>query len=89
VEDGTYLKVREIALTYRITSNLIDRIGLGNTVYDAKVSILGRNLFTFTDYSGFDPEVSTEVADQPANYKFDEFAYPQFRTFSAALELRF
>lgn len=88
VEDASFVKVREISLTYRFTNDLLNRIGLGGTIYDAQFSILGRNLFTFTDYTGFDPEVSTESADQPVNYKFDEFAYPNFRTFSASLEIR-
>jgi hypothetical protein len=88
VEDASFVKIREISLTYRFTNDLLSRIGLGGTIYDARFSILGRNLFTFTDYTGFDPEVSTEAADQPVNYKFDEFAYPNFRTFSASLEIR-
>jgi TonB-linked SusC/RagA family outer membrane protein len=88
VEDASFVKIREISLTYRFTNDLLNRIGLGGTIYDARFSILGRNLFTFTDYTGFDPEVSTEAADQPVNYKFDEFAYPNFRTFSASLEIR-
>jgi len=89
VESGTFVKIREISLSYRFTNDLMNQIGLGGTIYDARFSLLGRNLFTFTDYSGFDPEVSTENADQPVNYKFDDFAYPNFRTFSASLELRF
>ena len=88
VEDASFVKVREISLSYRFTNDLMDRLGIGGTIYDARFSVLGRNLFTFTDYTGFDPEVSTEAADQPVNYKFDEFAYPNFRTFSASLELR-
>ena len=89
VEDASFLKIREIALTYRFTNELLNRWGIGQAIHDARFSVLGRNLFTFTDYSGFDPEVSTTGASQPVNYKFDEFAYPNFRTFSASLELRF
>ena len=88
VEDGSFLKLREISVSYRFTNDLLQRIGLGNTIYDARFSLLGRNLLTITDYTGFDPEVSTENANQPVNYKFDEFAYPNFRTFSASIEIR-
>jgi len=88
VEDASFVKLREVSLSYQFSSDLFDRIGIGSTIHDARVSILGRNLLTFTDYNGFDPEVSTSGADQPVNYKFDEFGYPNFRTFSASIEIR-
>jgi hypothetical protein len=89
VEDGSYVKLREVSLTYRFTPDLLSDVGLGQYLHDAEFSILGRNLLTFTDYDGYDPEVSTDSADQPVNYKIDDFAYPNFRTYSASLELRF
>ena len=89
VEDASFVKLREVSLSYRFTNELLTRWGIGGAIQDARFSVLGRNLLTFTGYSGFDPEVSTTSASQPVNYKFDEFAYPNFRTFSASLELRF
>jgi len=89
VEDGSFVKVREISVSYNFTPEFLSSIGLGRYVHDAKFSILGRNLLTFTDYDGYDPEVSTDTADQPVNYKVDDFAYPNFRSYSASLELRF
>lgn len=89
VEDGSFIKLREVSLTYQFTPEFINSLGLGSALYDAKISVLGRNLFTWSDYTGYDPEVSTEDADQPVNYKVDDFAYPNFRTFSASIELRF
>ncbi|MES3631062.1 MAG: SusC/RagA family TonB-linked outer membrane protein [Longimonas sp.] len=88
VEDASFVKLREVSLSYRFTNDFVNRIGLGGAIHDARVSILGRNLLTFTDYGGFDPEVSTSSASQPVNYKFDEFGYPNFRTFSASIEIR-
>ena len=89
VEDGTYVKLRELSLSYRFTPDFFNNLGIANQVYDAKFSILGRNLLTFTGYDGYDPEVSTDTADQPVNYKIDDFAYPNFRSYTASFEIRF
>ena len=54
VEDGSYLRVKSISLAYNISPALLKKIGIN------KLSIYatGQNLLTFTDYSGFDPEVN-------------------------------
>ncbi|MEL7021143.1 MAG: SusC/RagA family TonB-linked outer membrane protein, partial [Bacteroidota bacterium] len=53
IEDGTYLRLREIGAFYRIpvASDFIDNVKLG---------VSGRNLLTLTQYSSYDPEVSTK-----------------------------
>jgi len=81
VEDGTYMKVREISLAFRkeiTTSKFFDAL---------KVQISGRNLFTFTKYSGWDPEVA--ISTNPTNFRLDEYSYPNFRSFSATVQLEF
>lgn len=87
VEDATYLKVREINLSYNIGNNVMESLGIENIFYDAKISLIGRNLFTFTDYSGFDPEVA--LGSRATNFRVDSFTVPIYRTFSASLQLRF
>jgi len=89
VEDGSFVKLRELSISYRFTPEFFESIGVGDQVFDAKFSLLGRNLLTFTDYDGYDPEVSTDTADQPVNYKIDDFAYPNFRSYTASFEIRF
>lgn len=89
VEKATYMKLREIALTYRIDESMMNTIGIGKVFHDAKFSLIGRNLLTFTDYSGFDPEVASLSADDPTTFRSDSYVYPMFRTFTAAIELRF
>ncbi len=89
VEDGTFLKLREVALTYRLDETLMARLGLGKVIHDAKFSLIGRNLLTFTNYSGFDPEVASLSADDPTTFRSDSYVYPMFRTFTASLEVRF
>ena len=85
VEDGSYLKVREISLGYDLD---IQKISFLNKYVDEiKFQITGRNLFTFSNYSGWDPEVA--IGQNPTNFRLDEYSYPNFRSFSAAVTVKF
>lgn len=86
VEDGSYVKLREVSLAYNMSQKTLDRVALG-FIKGAKLSVIGRNLLTFTNYTGFDPEVGTTNGTQI--YAFDFMGYPNFRSFSASLELKF
>ena len=55
VEPAGYLKLREVALYFRFPTESVESLGLANV----KIGVSARNLFTITDYSGYDPEVST------------------------------
>ncbi len=82
VEDASYVKLREISLRYRVPSSALERLG-GVGISEASVFATGRNLFTWSDYSGYDPEAGTPLA------RIDSFIYPQFRTMTLGLEIRF
>lgn len=86
VEDGTYVKLRELSLAYNMPSNAMKSV-TGGLVKNARISVMGRNLLTLTKYSGFDPEVGTTNGTQIFAYDF--MGYPNFRSFSASLELNF
>jgi hypothetical protein len=47
----------------------------------ASINVTGRNLYTWTKYSGYDPDVGTAVN------RLDSFDFPAFRTFTATIEL--
>lgn len=87
VEDASFLKIREISLSYDFNNQAIQGIGLGNLIRDARVSVSGRNLLTLTGYSGFDPEVS--AGGNATTMRVDEFRYPNFRSVTMAVQLRF
>jgi hypothetical protein len=55
------------------------------------VSLSGRNLYTWTDYRGFDPEVGKSGGNtgSSAIARVEGYQYPNFRTWTAALELIF
>jgi len=56
---------------------------------NARAGIIGRNLWTSTDYSGYDPDVTgtSGLQGNPFTYRVDYFTYPQYRTFTFMLEL--
>jgi TonB-linked SusC/RagA family outer membrane protein len=85
VESGTYLKLRELSVAYNVAAKYLPKIGLGRAS-GLKVAFIGRNLYTWTKYSGFDPDV-TSGGD--FNYRIDGFKYPPFRTLTAQLEITF
>ncbi len=56
VEDASYLKLREMSIYYSFSSKFFSKVGI-SFIKNAKLGILGRNLLTFTKYTGWDPEV--------------------------------
>jgi TonB-dependent starch-binding outer membrane protein SusC len=57
IEDGSYFRIRNIQLSYSLPKNLLSRYGFGN----AQIYLQGQNLFTFTKYSGLNPEIQTNT----------------------------
>jgi hypothetical protein len=51
-----------------------------------KLALIGRNLYTWTNYTGFDPDVT---AGNDFNFRIDGFRYPQFRTITGQVSLGF
>ncbi|MEK9503000.1 TonB-dependent receptor domain-containing protein [Gaopeijia maritima] len=82
VEEADFLKLREVAATIRIPDGLVRGLG-GRT----SLTLAGRNLFTWTDYSGFDPEVN---ASAQANFSTqDNTTLPPFRSFMLRFDVTF
>jgi hypothetical protein len=82
VESGSYVKLREASVSYRLGGaalRAVNRFG-GRGV---TLGLVGRNLFTSTDYSGYDPEVGS------VNRRIDDFVYPRFRTFTGSVLVEF
>ncbi|MBD2722997.1 SusC/RagA family TonB-linked outer membrane protein [Hymenobacter armeniacus] len=77
IEDGSYLRVKNLTLGYSLPSTLLSRI----SAQQIRVYVSAQNLFTFTKYTGFDPEVSPSGVDRGI--------YPQARTFLGGLNIGF
>jgi hypothetical protein len=87
VESGTYVKLKELSVNYTFNNDQLRKVGLGR-IAELRLGLIGRNLLTFTDYSGYDPEVSGLQGD-PFQVRIDWFQYPQFRTFTGVVEIAF
>ncbi|MGQ0715436.1 MAG: SusC/RagA family TonB-linked outer membrane protein [Gemmatimonadaceae bacterium] len=86
VEDGSYVKLRELSASYTFGRDMLARIGADRYANAVKVALIGRNLYTWTDYSGFDPEVTS---GNDFNFRIDGFRYPNFRTITGQVEIQF
>jgi iron complex outermembrane receptor protein len=84
LESGAYLRLNNATIGYNLNP---DRLGVGNAFQNIRLSVTGQNLFVITNYSGFDPEVGTTNGTQI--YAYDFMGYPNYRSFSASLELKF
>jgi len=90
VEDATYLKIREVSLRYAFNQRALRPI-FGSVLNRLTLGVIGRNLFTFTDYSAYDPEVGIAGGQggSSALSRFDSYGYPNFRIVSGVVELEF
>ena len=82
LEDGSFLRVRNIILGYSLQNNLLDKIGIENF----RVYINAQNPITWTKYSGFDPEVGS---DNPFDRGLDRGNYPVTANYSAGVSITF
>jgi hypothetical protein len=86
VEDASFLRLKNVSLSYNFNKGLIKRIGLSNI----ELSLTGQNLFTWDNYSGFDPEVSSK-RDNGTNLNtasgLDAYSYPYQRSVIVGLKI--
>jgi TonB-linked SusC/RagA family outer membrane protein len=88
LEDGSYIRLRELAVNYTLPQKLVNKMWMrdGQSV---RIGLVGRNLWTSTKYSGYDPDVSGPGGGNPFAYRVDYFTYPVFKTITAMLEIGF
>jgi len=84
LEDGSYVRLKNITLGYNLPSSLTQKLGMRA----ARVYVAAQNLITITDYTGLDPELNTG-ADQQLVQGIELYAFPQARTFTAGFTLNF
>ena len=91
VEEGTFFKLRELSVTYSLNRNQLGNV-LGGAISKVSVGVVGRNLITWTNYTGYDPEVG-RAGDfdlgSAVIARYDGFGYPNFRTISGVFEIEF
>lgn len=84
VEDGSYLRIQSISLGYTFPKKWISKIGLQNL----KVYCNLQNLYTFTKYDGYDPEIGSLNQDALMT-GIDDFRYPSPRIYTFGLNVSF
>ena len=86
VEDGRYVKLRELSVSYNFAQSFVRSLPFMRTGQSLKLALIGRNLKTWTNYSGFDPEASS---NGDFNFRIDGFRYPSFRQITGQIEIGF
>ncbi len=81
VEDGSFLRLKNLQLGYTFTPAVVEKIGLGNL----RVYVQGINLFTLTPYSGLDPE----LGGNDRAFGVDEGNYPVVKQYLVGVNLGF
>ena len=79
VEDGSFIKIKNLQLGYTFPASATKKILSRLRIY-AQV----KNAFVFTNYTGFDPEISGGILDSG----IDRGAYPQARTFAFGIDIK-
>lgn len=82
IEDGSFVRVKNITIGYNVPGKLIKGIS------SMRLSVGVNNLYTFTNYSGFDPEINS-YGDNPALFGVDLGGYPNTRSYNFTLRCSF
>jgi len=88
VENGNYLRVKNLVIGYTMPTGI-----LNNTFEKFRIYVAVQNALTFTKYSGYDPEISSNSPDDNNNYIFqrgvDLYQRPNPRIFRLGIQLNF
>ncbi|WP_228450598.1 SusC/RagA family TonB-linked outer membrane protein [Chryseolinea soli] len=84
IEDGSYLRVKNVTIGYTLRSKFSDKVMLSSL----RIYASAQNLFTFTKYNGLDPEVNYSGNDITV-VGTDFFTFPQARAITFGLNLKF
>lgn len=86
IEDGSFLKLRELSLSYNLPPELLASVWSG--AESVQIRLSGRDLITITDYSGLTPEVSN-FGSQPIARNIDVGPFPPSRSFWLGIDIGF
>ena len=84
IEDGSYLRLKNITLSYNVNTEVLKKAGISRVRAYASAT----NLLTFTKYKGYDPEVSSYNSND-ASIGIDFGNYPTAKTFTLGIDISF
>ena len=85
ISDGSYIRVKNVSLGYTFPKSVLDAIKFSSL----RVYVNASNLFTFTEYAGWDPEVNTDYRAGNINLGNDFYSAPQAKTFTFGIRAGF
>lgn len=90
VEDGSFTRLRTLSIGYRLPSDWLRSVSK-ESISNVRVYLTGQNLLTFTNYSGYDPEIGTGYNQGAgvANQGVDYGVLPQPKTIMAGIQITF
>lgn len=88
IEDGSFMRLRNIILAYRIPSGSLQSLTKG-VVSGLRIYASAQNLFTITKYKGYDPEVGNRTPGASLTNGIDYGTYPQPRSFQVGIQATF
>jgi len=83
IEDGSYLRLKTLTLSYNLPASIMKAAKLRS----ARIFVSGQNLLTFTNYTGWDPEVNSDYRSGNRNQGGDFYSAPQIKTISFGINL--
>ncbi len=85
VEKGSYLRAKNVTLGYTFSPDVLRKAYISSF----RIYVQAANLFTITNYSGADPEVTSSSVGGVTDFGVDEGAYPSSRNFIFGINLKF
>ena len=83
ISDASYLRVKTVTLSYELSKRVVKKINMSSM----RLYVSSYNLFTFTNYKGWDPEVSTDSFTDNVYYGIDFYSAPQPKTIVFGISL--
>ncbi len=83
--DGSYVRLKNIAVGYNLPNKIVQSIGLENV----RFYLSGQNLLTITNYRGYDPEVNYSGSGSNTRLGFDYGSYPNAKSYTLGIKVTF
>lgn len=84
LESGSFLRIKSLTVSYNVPLPKITSVFKSSVVY-----VTVQNLYTFTNYSGYDPEVNSFSSSNALSLGTDYNAYPNYRTYLVGVKFGF
>ncbi|WP_221391175.1 SusC/RagA family TonB-linked outer membrane protein [Dyadobacter sp. NIV53] len=87
LKDGSFLRLNNLVLGYNLNTT---KLGIQKWIQTARISVTGQNLFVWTKYNGYDPEVNNDRSvNGITSYGIDYLSYPKAKTVIFSVNLGF